>query len=94
MSGGQSSKTILVGHRHCQFNVCLCDSSPKMSVLLDLIQHSFCHSFPLDAFEAFSYVTTLHGLQEHPGVKAIILIGGLVAEAACDEKLDGLYYNS
>lgn len=45
----------------------------------------------LDAFEAFSYVTTLHGLQEHPGVKAIILIGGLVAEAACDEKLDGLF---
>jgi len=35
-------------------------------------------------------VTALHGLQDHPGIKAIVVIGQLVAEAACDEKLDGL----
>jgi len=44
-----------------------------------------------DAFEAFSYMTALYGLQDHPGIKAIMVIGGLVAEAACDEKLDGLF---
>ena len=39
-------------------------------------------------------MATLHGLQDHPGIKAIMVIGGLVAEVACDEKLDGLYYSS
>jgi len=39
-------------------------------------------------------MTALHGLQDHPGIKAIMVIGSLVAEAACDEKLDGLYYSS
>jgi len=47
-------------------------------------------SSQFDVFEAFSYVTALHGLQDHPGIKAIVVIGQLVAEAACDEKLDGL----
>jgi len=53
----------------------------------------FFHLFSLDAFEAFSYMTALHGLQDHPGIKAIMVIGSLVAEATCDEKLDGLYYS-
>ena len=35
-----------------------------------------------------------HGLRDHPGIKAIIMIGGLIADAACDEKLDGLCYSS
>lgn len=64
------------------------------NVLLDLIWHVFCHLFLLDAFEAFSYVVEWHELQDHPGIKAIMVIGELVAEAACDEKLDGLYYSS
>lgn len=78
MNGGQSSKTFLFGHRHSQALKCL-------------IRENVCHLFSLDAFEAFSYMTALHGLQDHPGIKAIMVIGGLVAEAACDEKLDGLY---
>ena len=39
-------------------------------------------------------MTALHGLQDHPGIKVIMAIGGLVAECACDEKLDGLYYRT
>lgn len=50
------------------------------------------HFFSLDVFEAFSHLVELHDLQDHPGIKAIMLIGGLIADAACDEKLDGLYY--
>jgi len=50
--------------------------------------------FSLDVFEAFTYVVEKHDLRDHPGIKAIIMIGGLIADAACDEKLDGLYYIS
>jgi len=39
-------------------------------------------------------VVEKHDLRDHPGIKAIIMIGGLIADAACDEKLDGLYYIS
>lgn len=52
------------------------------------------HFFSIDVFEAFTYVVDKHGLRDHPGIKAIIMIGGLIADAACDEKLDGLYYSS
>ena len=48
----------------------------------------------LDIFEAFSYLVYLRGLHDHPGIKAILMIGGMVADAACDEKLDGSYKSS
>ena len=48
----------------------------------------------LDVFEAFTYVVDKHNLRDHPGIKAIIMVGGMIADAACDEKLDGLYYIS
>lgn len=49
------------------------------------------HFFSLDVFEAFSYVVDKHDLKDHPGIKSIMMIGGLIAKAACDETFDGLY---
>lgn len=40
-------------------------------------------------FEAFSQLADLHDLRDHPGIKAIMMIGGMIVDAACDEKLDG-----
>ena len=45
--------------------------------------------FFIDVFEAFVRKAREHRIQHHPGVKAIIAVGGLVAEVACDVKLDG-----
>lgn len=42
-------------------------------------------------FEAFVSKAYEHGIQDHPGVKAIVAVGGLVAEVGCDVKLDGNY---
>ena len=47
--------------------------------------------FPIDVFEAFVRKANEHGIQDHPGVKAIVAVGGLVAEVGCDVKLDGNY---
>ena len=47
--------------------------------------------FPIDVFEAFVRKANEHGIQDHPGVKAIVAVGGLVAEVGCDVKLDGSY---
>ncbi|PFX31192.1 hypothetical protein AWC38_SpisGene3976 [Stylophora pistillata] len=43
-----------------------------------------------DVFEAFTHIAFMNGLNNYPGAKAIMAVGGLVADAACDTKLDGL----
>lgn len=79
----------------------VCDSAPfyhvtglYMTLFGYYMTLLFSHFFSLDVFEAFTYVVEKHDLRDHPGIKAIIMIGGLIADAACDEKLDGLYYIS
>lgn len=46
---------------------------------------------PLDVFEAFVNMVHEHELHDHPGIKAIMEIGGMVTDAFCDVKLDGSY---
>jgi len=45
--------------------------------------------FLLYVFEAFVYMAHKHGIQNRPGVQVIMTIGGLVADAACEVKMDG-----
>lgn len=43
-----------------------------------------------DVFEAFVHMAFEHDLLEHPGVKAVMEIGGMLAETYCDTNMDGL----
>ena len=61
----------------------------KWYYLADYVTWRLLHLFSLDVFEAFSYVVEKHDLKDHPGIKAVMMIGGLIAKAACDETLDG-----
>ena len=45
----------------------------------------------LDVFEAFVHMAFEHDLLEHPGVKAVMEIGGMLAETYCDTNMDGEY---
>lgn len=40
-------------------------------------------------FQAFVYIVRIKGLHNHPGARAIMAVGGLVADVACEIKLDG-----
>ena len=42
-------------------------------------------------FEVFSRIVHAKELHNHPGVKAIMTVGQLVADAACDVELDGRF---
>lgn len=43
-----------------------------------------------DVFEAFVHMAFELDLLEHPGVKAVMEIGGMLAETYCDTNMDGL----
>lgn len=43
-----------------------------------------------DVFEAFVGMAHAHGLADHVGVKAVMEIGGILADTYCDTKMDGL----
>ena len=40
-------------------------------------------------FQAFVHIVRIKGLHNHPGARAIMAVGGLVADVACETKLDG-----
>ncbi|CAH3121317.1 unnamed protein product, partial [Pocillopora meandrina] len=46
--------------------------------------------YGFDVFQAFVHIVHLKGLHNHPGARAIMAVGGLVADVACETKLDGL----
>ena len=41
-------------------------------------------------FEAFVRTLDKLGLKDHPGAKVVLTIGGLLTDAACELKLDGV----
>ena len=47
--------------------------------------------FLLDVFEAFVRAVDKLGLRDHPGAKVVITVGGLLTDAACELKLDGMW---
>ena len=54
--------------------------------LTDLLRFYF---YFIDVFEAFVRKVHEHGIQNHPAIKIIMTVGGLVAEVACQTKMDG-----
>ena len=44
-----------------------------------------------DVFKVFKDIVHAKRLHNYPGVKAIMAIGQMLADAACDEKLDGMF---
>ena len=43
-----------------------------------------------DIFEVFAHLTHYYDLHNHPGVQAIMTIGQMVADAACEGKMNSM----